>query len=102
MSNPFRDNGGRLPSAFNRNTFATRAEWNIIDMLTKPFTAPFKPDRRPIVKIRRNIYTIFGAIIFKEWRWKCRLCPTRGSTIMWRSAIKAANNHARNHHRSGK
>jgi hypothetical protein len=109
---------GTPMSDFNRNAYAglydpkVMPRKSIIDVLIDAFTAPFKPKRQPIVKVRRiwqGPNPITGQT-FSTWYWQCNLCDHNlnprdtGSThygelcLTWADAYHRANHHAHNHH----
>lgn len=123
----FRDNGFELPIGpprfdFARNSYVYQYDpkvmpkktWldHMTDAFKDAFTAPFKPKRNPITKIRRvwrGPNPITGRT-FSTWYWQCALCDHNqqpretGSThygelcFTWKEALRRANHHARNHH----
>ena len=107
---------------FNRNSYAYQYEPEImpkksaidylIEAFKDAFTAPFKPKRQPITKVRRiwrGPNPITGRT-FSTWYWQCALCDHNmkpretGSThygelcFTWADAHRRATHHAHNHH----
>jgi len=117
MNNPFRDTGGKLPAGLTPiiNTtgkpIMTKPKKTWFDHIINAFTAPFKPKRNPITKVRRIWHgpnPITGRT-FSTWYWQCALCDHNlnprdtGSThygelcFTWAEANRRATRHARQH-----
>lgn len=114
----YADNTGTGWNANKGRSSGPHLQWvkNTTGKIKDAFTAPFKPKRQPIVKVRRvwrGPNPITGRT-FSTWYWQCALCDHNmnpreiDSThygefcFTWADAYRRATHHAHNHHRSGK
>ena len=87
----------------------TREEWDKANPPLRPDSSyganyaqrRYGPNRSPIVKVRREILSnSYGTLT--RWNWRCNICGLGRAQSGWWIAMDTADQHARNHHRSGK